>query len=413
MLRGLSLGLTHMRPLSFLLIASTLMLAGCPSSQSPVAARAPGAQPIAFQLQQQDDSLQDQRVRTLLDFESESDLVFAVPAGTIGLDRAAHTGSSALRLQGSSVTFKVSSVLFGTKFPENWTLLGGYVRPQFDTPVTVELWSGQTVVARSRTTVQASRWTFVGVDLTASDNKSLAAAGSEPLRLQMTFESVGALAGTNIDDVLLIDNNKTLLDTLASGAGGWKISRRGYTTTIDAPGRFKIDALAAATNDKGWLLSELGAMRVILRSAGPVKYWVLYNDGRFIEDGRLSVKGASGAAVIESHARPADVEVDEATGKLDVHTEGDANNDGYNELRGSYQLVARAPRLQLKIKPAGVPAAAPVLEIRGLPPGDVSAMVEGRLIEPSFRLPDGRVLLTLPLHIDRPMAVTVRSTPAP
>jgi hypothetical protein len=105
------------------------------------------------------------------------------------------------------------------------------------------------------------------------------------------------------------------------------------------------------------------------------------------------------------------IKPDEATAQLRAHTPGDADNDGYNELSGSYQLAARVPRVQFTIVPQRVPCVAPIFEITGLPAGEVSAMVEGRLIETVERLSDGRVLLRLPLNIDRTMNVTVRSIP--
>jgi hypothetical protein len=392
--------------------APLLGLAGCPSagSKPPGNAASQAAQPIVFQLQQQDDSLQDQRFRTLLDFEHEGDLVFAQVDGNKSIARVAHTGSGSLAMSGATATFRVSSVLFSTKLPGAWTLLGTYVQPQIDTPATAELLSGDRVIARSRNTIAAGRWSFAGVDLTAPE-VAQALEGTTHLSLRMTFDAAGGIATTHIDDVLLIDNAKTLLDTLAAGPGGWKISRRGHTTTIDAPNRFKVDVQVAASSDKGWLLAEYSPMRVVLRSAGPVKTWVLYNDGRFIQDGKLTVKGASGEGVAESHADPATIAIDESAGKLDAFSDGDRDNDGYNESLGAYQVTARAPRLPIRIQPGRTPMASPVFEIRNLPPGEVTANVEGRLLETAARLPDGRVLLNVPLRVDRPMTITVRAAP--
>ncbi len=401
-----------MRLATAILLITCGLLSGC--QPRPPVPRAAGAtaKPLVFQLQQQDDSLQDQRIRTLLDFENESDLVFAQSDSKIAIDPLAHTGKSAMRVDGTSVIFRIYSILFDTDFPGNWTLLGAYVRPQVNTPVLAELLAGGQVVASTRNTIPADRWSFAGIDISRL-NTAVISSARERLMFRLTFESAGALATTLIDNVVLIDNRKTLIDTMESDRLGWKISRCGYITTIDAPGRFKIDAVAAATHDKGWVLSEYSALRAVLRSAGAIKTWVLYRDGRCIEDGRMTVKGAKGDAAIAAHLKPALVAVDETTGKLNRHTEGDLDNDGYNERLGAYQIDATVARVQLKITHAGVDAASPVFEIAGMPDGKLSATVEGRLIQSASRLGDGKVLVVIPLLIDRPMSITVVSIPQP
>jgi hypothetical protein len=389
-----------------------VLLIGCTGRNPAPLSRGPMAQPLVFQLQQQDDTLQNQRIRTLLDFEHEGDFVFATSSAPAEPSRQAHTGQTALRFGGRSVSFRVHSILFSTPFPGDWTLLGAYVQPQVDSPVRVELLDGDQLIADTRNTIQAGRWSFVGIDI-AQHREAIEASPDKRYTLRLTLETAGGLASAMVDNVVLIDNARTLLDTRDAGPTGWLIARRGYTTTIDAPGRFKIDLRAAAASDAGWVLSEYSATRAILNSAGNIKRWVVYSDGRYIEDGRMTVKGASGAALIASHESPAIIEPDEATAQLRIHTPGDADNDGYNELNGAYQLTARAPRVQFAVRPQNAECVAPVFEIIDLPDGDVTAMVEGRLLDTAERLADGRVLLKLPLNIDRKMNVTVRSMPHP
>lgn len=393
-----------------ILVSSVLVLAGCPSAQKRVPT--PGTPSIGQQLQQQDDSLQDQRFRRLLDFESESDLVFAT-VGSAGSSEAkqrapeGHTGAGSLRASGDSVSLRVGAVLFGAKVPGDWTILGCYVKPQADVMIESAVADSGGAIARAVQPAAAGRWTFVSIDLSTADANRLASAG-DALRLHLTPQAGGKSNPLLVDDVLLVDNSRTLLDTLSRGATGWKISRRGHSTTIDAPGRFKVDFLAAAASREGWVIREYGPMRIILAGSREVKQWVFYNDGRWIEDGRMSVKGASGDEAIASHTTPATVQIDEAAGRLNPNSPGDADNDGYNEQRGAYQIVARQPRVPVVIKPGAVPVASPVLEIDSLPPGDVSVMVEGRLIETHDRLPDGRVLVNLPIRIDRPVTALVK-----
>src|SRR5690349_13524809 len=102
-----------------------LLVAGCTGTQPPPAA--PGRQPIGLQLQQQDDSLSGQRFRTLLDFEQNDDVVFVTAPADIAV--GGHTGASCVRVAAPSSTIKIGSLLYGSKLPGGWTLIGAYVRP--------------------------------------------------------------------------------------------------------------------------------------------------------------------------------------------------------------------------------------------------------------------------------------------
>jgi hypothetical protein len=94
---------------------------------------------------------------------------------------------------------------------------------------------------------------------------------------------------------------------------------------------------------------------------------------------------------------------------LNRSTPGDANNDGYNEARGAYQVIASGPRVELTITPRTSALARPVLEIAGLPPGNVLVNMEGQLIAGAVRLSSGDLLLELPAKIERPTIVNVRA----
>jgi hypothetical protein len=115
----------------------------------------------------------------------------------------------------------------------------------------------------------------------------------------------------------------------------------------------------------------------------------------------------AGAIFTEQHNRPAELSVAEEFGRVDRDTPGDRNNDGYNEQRGSYELIAKGARFEVTIKPNTNLLAYPVLEIRGLPPGNVLATVEGQLIEKTTRLPGGNVLVNVPITLERATVVNV------
>jgi hypothetical protein len=131
----------------------------------------------------------------------------------------------------------------------------------------------------------------------------------------------------------------------------------------------------------------------------------MYFGGEFRGPGK-SLRDAGELAA--QHASPADVSVAESMGRLSRATPGDANNDGYNESRGAYQVVAAGPRVELTITPRTSVLARPVLEIVGLPPGKLLVHMEGQLVPGAVRLANGDVLLELPARVQRPTLVNVR-----
>jgi hypothetical protein len=96
-------------------------------------------------------------------------------------------------------------------------------------------------------------------------------------------------------------------------------------------------------------------------------------------------------------------------GRVNRSTPGDSDNDGYNEARGAYQVIATGPRVELTITPRTSVLARPVLEIAGLPPGNVLVNMEGQLVGGATRLSgSGDLLIELPARLERPTQVNVR-----
>ena len=132
----------------------------------------------------------------------------------------------------------------------------------------------------------------------------------------------------------------------------------------------------------------------------------MYSGGEFRAAGACMPDAAEQA---RQHETPAEVDVAAATGRVNRATPGDANNDGYNEARGAYQVIAAGPRVELTITPRTSVLARPVLEIAGLPPGDVLVNMEGQLVGGATRLPGtGDLLIELPARLERPTQVNVR-----
>jgi hypothetical protein len=155
------------------------------------------------------------------------------------------------------------------------------------------------------------------------------------------------------------------------------------------------------------VLQEYSPLRARLESNGPVRQWTLYSDGRSIQDGKFIAKGLAAEAAA-SHEKPGVLTVDESTGRLDRTTPGDTDNDGYDEVRGAYQVQATASRVQLSLAPAGAALTIPILEFKGLPAGKPTVIVEGQAIDQTARLPDGRLLVRLPIRIEKPTTITVK-----
>lgn len=345
------------------------------------------------QLQQQDAQLVGQHFRTLLDFEHAEDAAFvdaATPGATDG-----HTGMRSFYGGGASMRVNVGSILFGTTLPGDWTLLGGYVRPATGGDVTVTLLADGKTICHNTRPVPAGAWAFVAVDLTdAACAAGLAHAG----KITLAFDTPGP---ADLDDVLLVNNTRTLVKTDA-----WTVTTRGLGTDVVA--KTWKDTLAAGGRD-GWTIDEANGIRLRAHDlSGRTR--TLLIDGRQVADGVMSVAGGEGEDLTASHRTPGDLTIDDAFGRLDRETPGDADNDGYNEQRAAYQVVAHTPRVSLTLRPRSTTIACPVLEFRGLPAGPVTATAAGKLIDGAVRLDDGTVLILIPLRIDSATEVTVSTS---
>jgi hypothetical protein len=93
---------------------------------------------------------------------------------------------------------------------------------------------------------------------------------------------------------------------------------------------------------------------------------------------------------------------------VDRNSAGDADNDGYNEARGAYQIRAAGPRLEIGFAPRTPTVMRPVFEVTGMPAGKAVVTIEGRLVEGPERLPDGTLLIDIPARVNRPTTVSVK-----
>jgi hypothetical protein len=408
-------------PVLPLLIAAAIWIGGCAgsgaesyesTSSSPAGGAAP--QPVSVQMLDAAPELKSVRFSDMLNFESPSDTVFISPAGlrTRIESPVAHTGRASLRISGSSgkFTVKLASLLSDPgKFPGDWTLAGAYFRSSGPAQVLVSCEIGGVAYARSATTLQPGKWTAALVDLANPVDSNSTPSGAPTL--VFTIDSPGG-ADLSCDDVLLIDNTRWIVgrpETVAQGK--WTVSRRGMNYMCGVPNEFTIRLTPLEVQTDGWKLDEANVFRACFSSTGRNKTLTIFPDGRSYWDGAfrpLSGGLRSDSTWQDQQTSPAQIEIHETMGRVERRTPGDENNDGYNEAHACYMITATGPRLEMTLTPRSVPIARPMLEIKGMPPGEALVTVEGRLINSILRLPDDTLLVEIPGKIDRPTAVNVR-----
>jgi hypothetical protein len=388
----------------------TALLGCAPDKPEPV------MEPIGLQLVKREPALKGERFNNLLAGEEESDLVFLSSNAALPRrdSKRAHTGRSSIQIPTGvgRVTIKLSSLLAGQNFPADWTLVGMYLYATRPTTASLSYWESDQMLAAGSATLSADKWTplFVDVATLASASRAATTLASPNLVLVLDLDGPGTVW---LDDLMLVDNTKQLVSEKDAGQAfdSWSIQRKGYQIIGEASGRFRFSFATPDRNEQGWRVREANAMRLWLTSDGPKKNEVIYSDGRAYIDGEYSAIGApakSDPVLAEQHKSPAELSVPPELGRVVRQSEGDANNDGYNELTGAYELLATGPRFEVRITPRDSKLSRPVLEIRGLPEGKVLANLEGRMVERIIRLEDGALLMELPARIERPTTLSLR-----
>jgi len=376
------------------LVVALLLAAGC--QQDPRDIVDYSNEPIGMQLLRTEPMLKQRRFNTLMDFESADDLVFvsATPSATQS-PRHAHTGKASGSI-GTSATIKLSALMAGRAFPGDWTVAGAYLYSDRDAKVTVDCaWADQEV--QRQLTLPAGHWLPAFVDLTQM--QPLATTGQASREPTLTINSDQPLF---CDDVMVIDNT----DWFVSGEQSpWVVKQRGFKITVAREGWFSISLDSLDESNTGWKVEDASTMRATFSSPGKTKWLTVYSDGRTYWDSRfvpLSAPAKEDPLLPREHERPGTVTVAEGQGRVNRNSEGDANNDGYNEKLGAYELISSGPRMEFTLAAHGVPLVRPIVEIAGLPPGKPIVTLEGRLIESLTRLKNGNVLVEVPARIEQP-----------
>jgi hypothetical protein len=386
------------------ILALTLaFVSGCNSESASSNPPIDPGEPIASQMQRASPNLRVDRFSNLLSFETPADMVF-VSANGLSAEtdsKRAHTGHASLRISGESgrLAINLPAILPGRPFPNNWTLAGAYFYS--DKPASVSVWCSSAegaVLSQNKITLTPGRWSAAMVDLSGIEQ--------QPMPL-LIFDLAGA-GQVWCDDVMFVDNTQWLL---GSAHSGWSVRRGGYDLICYSANEFSIRLTNVQTNPDGWKILEANDWRARFISSGKNKMLTIYRDGRSYWDGEfrpLAAKLRSDPTWSQQQNSPATIEVPESMGRVNRSTSGDANNDGYNEAKGAYQIIANGPRLEIKITPNSVPVLEPILEITALPKGNVLVTIEGRLVEQMLRLPDGTLLVQIPAKIGRPTSVDLR-----
>ena len=388
-------------------------LAGCTENAAPSAATSPPPtppplldEPISVQVRRAEPRLGGLPYRVLLDFEKGVDLAF-LDVSTLKTDSLkAHTGRLSLRLDPAARSFgvKLSSAVGGA-FPGSWTVAGAHF--YCEEPATVAVSYAGTKdqppeIPSRGVPLVPGKWTAVMVDLTRLTDESRSAGV-----LNFSIDGGGDVF---CDDVILINNERSVKPKSSDAQDpGWTVRQRGFSITAARPGRFSLSLKTVEERPDGWAMHEANELRARFTS-GDGQEMTLYADGRQYTDGKLNLLGPRpryAETLAQQQDAPAEVEIEDEFGRVDRDTAGDRNNDGYNELRGAYQLAAKTSRLEVTLKPRGGALAVPVLEIAGLKAGKPLVTVEGQLVDRSTRLDDGRVLVELPLILRRAVTVNV------
>jgi hypothetical protein len=386
------------------IVVTCALAAGCspaPKTAPPAAVKM-AAQPMPI--------LPGRRVSTLLNFDSPPDVTFiaAEPDQSIAADSSvARSGSTSLALRPGvrSIVVKVPTLMEGRPFPADWTLLGAYLHSDVPIYVAVTYEIANRVVLTRTVGLGAGQWTPVMLDLAPLGTSSTGELGE----LRLSFNTTVA-ATVHVDDVMLVDNHETIVDTSKS-TSGWSVKRRGLYYVIDAPGRFSFRVPTSQAERSGWNVADSCSTRVRFTSTGRPSAMTVYSDGRLFWGGEFravapTMRDASDLS--RQHSTPAELSVSESFGRLNRATAGDQDNDGYNESRGAYQIIAAGPRVELTVSPRTSVLSRPVLEIAGLPAGVLLVNMEGRLVPGAVRLSNGDVLVELPARLQRPTLVNVR-----
>jgi hypothetical protein len=264
----------------------------------------------------------------------------------------------------TDLTIKVPAMARGRPWPGRWTMLEVEMRPVADEEVAIAF--GRRPGEKFRLTKGVWTPARVRVPETSEDLRISIAGG---LRDKLEFRHVR-----------LVDDRVTFW------TDGWEVKREAGEITC-ASGQGNAVHLPGACE-----VLEVNGIRCVLRREGRLT--------SVFRTGRVSPSGVAEPRLKLTSATD-DVRLDRATA-------ADADGSGYDAQLGVTVLKAPAAHFRITLAPAGTdPADQPALELRGLPPGPLTILWDGRLLTSFVRLANGTALVQLAGEVRAPTTLEV------
>jgi hypothetical protein len=404
-----------------LLFMSVFVGAGCSGpSTTPAPTPAPTpSRPLASAPRYQPPP--DTYVRSLLlNFDSPDDVAFIDSPG-VRITADPETPSNRVLLA-KSASIKLDALMSGRPFPGRWDLLALKLRGTRHGAVQVSLSGPPLPQPSSSFKVTPDQWSTVWFDLSSikfgagSEPTTTSAPDAQPTQASTSPTAPFILRLLADQDVLLDEvalaqsATQVASSTLPQTPLTFLVRRKALQWQVLLGGELVLKLPALPFVADGYRVVEANATRVLFATAEQDRTICIDRTGRLIENGKTRLEPAvmKHAKAVAENASPAKVEVS-GEGRVERSLPGDRNNDGFDETRGVYTVRAAGNRVTVRLTRQNATVRWPVIEVYDLPAGAVSAWLEGQVLSTATRLPDGRVVLELPIQLERPTTVQITS----
>ena len=359
------------------------------------------------------------RVQTsmLLNFDDPLDSTFVDAPAINFSDDPTHAGNHVLAVD-RSVRLNLTALTLGRGVGAAWDVFGLRVWSEAATTCDITVIGPPTSPAYPRRfSLAAHAWTTLWMDAPklsgvrpASTSTSTQLSDGTADRFLVVFSQSVPTGRLLIDDVMLARSEATVSDSRVPKTNEhWHVARRGlqWIAAVNDVAIFTLPAAPFVPG--GYLVMESDPTRALFTNDSGTTVCI-DRTGRLIEDGRakLNARVLKFAKAIAENASPALIEIIDGQGRIERSLPGDRDNDGYDERRGCYTVRAVAGRVNLRLTKQGATVKWPALEIYDLPPGAVNVWLDGDIVPWAVRAEDGRVIVELPIELERPVEVQIR-----
>lgn len=344
----------------------------------------------------------DQYVKSkLIDFDSPYDTTFVVAGGVKLIDDPEKPGNRVMLANAAQV--KLGALVRGREFPGVWDLLGVRMRADSGTTTRLSISTNDAAPLNSADANVSPGWAMHWIEL-----KKLPTSMPADQELLFTIRSLDGKP-LQIDDVVLAQSKTTVSQSIVPESGeSWRVGRSALRWQVLANDQELLALPAAPFVDGGYRVIESNPVRTVF--ASPAETIAIDRTGRLIANSspRLDAKLMTFAKAFAENESPATIEVDADSGRVERNLPGDRDNDGYDESRGCYTVRAAGGRVDIRLSPGKAKVSWPVIEVLGLPQGQVSVWLEGQLVPWVTRLSDGKAIIELPVKLERPVEAQIR-----